>query len=83
MGVNSLSLLVMIISYATIIYKVRESSRAMAKHQLMACDLLIIKSNFFLNLKNKEQSIDSLLHLIADPPGNCDKLFVVIRLSNF
>ncbi|VIO86368.1 Uncharacterized protein BM_BM1926 [Brugia malayi] len=37
-GVNSLSLLVMIISYAIIIYKVRESSQAMAKHQLMIED---------------------------------------------
>uniref|UniRef100_A0A8R1TU22 G_PROTEIN_RECEP_F1_2 domain-containing protein n=1 Tax=Onchocerca volvulus TaxID=6282 RepID=A0A8R1TU22_ONCVO len=35
MGVNSLSLLIMIISYAVIIYKVRESSQAIAKHQLM------------------------------------------------
>ncbi|KAM3726584.1 Neuropeptide S receptor [Dirofilaria immitis] len=35
MGVNSLSLLVMIISYVIIIYKVRESSQAIAKHQLI------------------------------------------------
>uniref|UniRef100_A0A914C1M8 G-protein coupled receptors family 1 profile domain-containing protein n=1 Tax=Acrobeloides nanus TaxID=290746 RepID=A0A914C1M8_9BILA len=34
MFINSLSLLLMIFSYAVIIYKVRESSRAMAKYQL-------------------------------------------------
>ncbi|VDK49455.1 unnamed protein product [Anisakis simplex] len=34
MSVNSLSLILMIISYAVIIYKVRESGRAMAKYQL-------------------------------------------------
>lgn len=33
MGVNSLSLFVMIVSYAIIIYKVRESRKAMAKYQ--------------------------------------------------
>ncbi|VBB27720.1 unnamed protein product [Acanthocheilonema viteae] len=38
MGVNSLSLIVMIISYAVIIYKVRKSSQAIAKHQLMIKD---------------------------------------------
>ncbi|VDK72992.1 unnamed protein product [Litomosoides sigmodontis] len=38
MGVNSLSLLVMIVSYAVIIYKVRESSQAIAKHQLKIKD---------------------------------------------
>uniref|UniRef100_A0A914R6C4 Gustatory receptor n=1 Tax=Parascaris equorum TaxID=6256 RepID=A0A914R6C4_PAREQ len=34
MSVNSLSLVMMIISYAVIIYKVRESGQAMAKYQL-------------------------------------------------
>ncbi|CAD6188941.1 unnamed protein product [Caenorhabditis auriculariae] len=34
MGVNSISLCMMIVSYAVIIYKVRESGRAMAKYQL-------------------------------------------------
>uniref|UniRef100_A0A7E4W5V3 G_PROTEIN_RECEP_F1_2 domain-containing protein n=1 Tax=Panagrellus redivivus TaxID=6233 RepID=A0A7E4W5V3_PANRE len=34
MGVNSLSLVVMVFSYAVIIYKVRESGKAMAKYQL-------------------------------------------------
>uniref|UniRef100_A0A1I7U7I2 G_PROTEIN_RECEP_F1_2 domain-containing protein n=1 Tax=Caenorhabditis tropicalis TaxID=1561998 RepID=A0A1I7U7I2_9PELO len=34
MAVNSISLCMMIISYAVIIYKVRESGRAMAKYQL-------------------------------------------------
>ncbi|CAJ0947179.1 unnamed protein product, partial [Mesorhabditis belari] len=34
MAVNSLSLILMIFSYAVIIYKVRESGRAMAKYQL-------------------------------------------------
>ncbi|VDM37028.1 unnamed protein product [Toxocara canis] len=34
MSVNSLSLIMMIMSYAVIIYKVRESGRAMAKYQL-------------------------------------------------
>ena len=34
MGVNSLSLLMMVFSYAIIIYKVRESGKAMAKYQL-------------------------------------------------
>uniref|UniRef100_A0A0K0EX73 G_PROTEIN_RECEP_F1_2 domain-containing protein n=1 Tax=Strongyloides venezuelensis TaxID=75913 RepID=A0A0K0EX73_STRVS len=34
MTVNSFSLLVMVVSYAIIIYKVRESSKAMAKYQL-------------------------------------------------
>uniref|UniRef100_A0A0N4ZW98 G_PROTEIN_RECEP_F1_2 domain-containing protein n=1 Tax=Parastrongyloides trichosuri TaxID=131310 RepID=A0A0N4ZW98_PARTI len=34
MTVNSISLLIMVISYAVIIYKVRESSKAMAKYQL-------------------------------------------------
>ncbi|WKY14186.1 hypothetical protein Q1695_000047 [Nippostrongylus brasiliensis] len=34
MGVNSASLFMMIMSYAVIIYKVRESGRAMAKYQL-------------------------------------------------
>ncbi|CAI5455036.1 unnamed protein product [Caenorhabditis angaria] len=34
MTVNSLSLIMMIISYAVIIYKVRESGKAMAKYQL-------------------------------------------------
>ncbi|CEF60246.1 G protein-coupled receptor, rhodopsin-like family and GPCR, rhodopsin-like, 7TM domain-containing protein [Strongyloides ratti] len=34
MTVNSFSLLLMVISYAIIIYKVRESSKAMAKYQL-------------------------------------------------
>uniref|UniRef100_A0A1I7XEE9 G_PROTEIN_RECEP_F1_2 domain-containing protein n=1 Tax=Heterorhabditis bacteriophora TaxID=37862 RepID=A0A1I7XEE9_HETBA len=34
MGVNSISLFMMIMSYAIIIYKVRESGKAMAKYQL-------------------------------------------------
>lgn len=34
MGVNSLSLVMMVFSYAVIIYKVRESGKAMAKYQL-------------------------------------------------
>uniref|UniRef100_A0AC34QHD1 G-protein coupled receptors family 1 profile domain-containing protein n=1 Tax=Panagrolaimus sp. JU765 TaxID=591449 RepID=A0AC34QHD1_9BILA len=34
MGVNSLSLVMMVFSYAIIIYKVRESGKAMAKYQL-------------------------------------------------
>ena len=34
MGVNSISLFMMVISYAVIIYKVRESGKAMAKYQL-------------------------------------------------
>uniref|UniRef100_A0A8R1DMH0 G_PROTEIN_RECEP_F1_2 domain-containing protein n=1 Tax=Caenorhabditis japonica TaxID=281687 RepID=A0A8R1DMH0_CAEJA len=34
MAVNSISLFMMIVSYAVIIYKVRESGRAMAKYQL-------------------------------------------------
>uniref|UniRef100_A0AC35TZL2 G_PROTEIN_RECEP_F1_2 domain-containing protein n=1 Tax=Rhabditophanes sp. KR3021 TaxID=114890 RepID=A0AC35TZL2_9BILA len=34
MAVNSFSLLLMVLSYAVIIYKVRESSQAMAKYQL-------------------------------------------------
>ena len=34
MAVNSLSLVMMVFSYAVIIYKVRESGKAMAKYQL-------------------------------------------------
>ncbi|OZC09179.1 hypothetical protein X798_03723 [Onchocerca flexuosa] len=51
MGVNSLSLLVMIISYAIIIYKVRESSQAIAKHQLIIEDNRL-ENNIDLDLRS-------------------------------
>lgn len=51
MCVNSLSLVAMIISYAIIIYKVRKSSKAMAKYQLTIRNKVSLPAFFiFLSL---------------------------------
>ncbi|KIH68304.1 hypothetical protein ANCDUO_01360 [Ancylostoma duodenale] len=48
MSVNSISLFMMIMSYAVIIYKVRESGRAMAKYQLTIRTRFFVVSLVFL-----------------------------------
>ncbi|VDN55790.1 unnamed protein product [Dracunculus medinensis] len=74
MCVNSLSLVAMIISYAIIIYKVRKSSKAMAKYQLTIRNKVSLPAFFiFLSLhkfksRMKEESFSNIY--IVQPPRN-------------